>query len=172
MGAAQLKSDLQKIIERIDNEQLLQTVYDFLKQREDSKEGEFWKSLTDEQKKEIYLWYEESENDENLIAWENLKKKYWWKSLSLQGLKKNFDSIVEYIKKNWGDNSAKEFIHKADAIFKILKAQPLIGKVEIEDFNFHPKPEFFTESEEIKSSSYHFLMLGKTQRKSLNDLVG
>ncbi|MFL0686054.1 MAG: hypothetical protein ACJLTB_23080 [Algoriphagus aquaeductus] len=76
MGAAQLKSDLQKIIERIDNEQLLQTVYDFLKQIEDSKEGEFWKSLTDEQKKEIYLWYEESENDENLIAWENLKKKY------------------------------------------------------------------------------------------------
>ncbi|MFN3758935.1 MAG: type II toxin-antitoxin system RelE/ParE family toxin [Algoriphagus aquaeductus] len=46
---------------------------------------------------------------------------------------KNFDSIVEYIKKNWGDNSAKEFIHKADAIFKILKAQPLIGKVEIDD---------------------------------------
>lgn len=76
MGAAQLKSDLQKIIERIDNEQLLQTVYDFLKQREDSKEGEFWKSLTDEQKKEIYLSYEESENDENLIAWESLKKKY------------------------------------------------------------------------------------------------
>ncbi|MFN3758936.1 MAG: hypothetical protein ACK4SF_06945 [Algoriphagus aquaeductus] len=76
MGAAQLKSDLQKIIERIDNEQLLQTVYDFLKQREDSKEGEFWKSLTEEQKKEIYLSYEESENDENLIAWENLKKKY------------------------------------------------------------------------------------------------
>ncbi|GMQ27013.1 hypothetical protein Aoki45_36960 [Algoriphagus sp. oki45] len=76
MGALQLKSDLQKIIERIDNEQLLQTVYDFLKQRENSKEGEFWKSLTKEQKKEIYLSYEESEDDENLIAWENLKKKY------------------------------------------------------------------------------------------------
>ena len=76
MGALQLKSDLQKIIERIDNEQLLQTVYDFLKQREDSKEGEFWKSLTKEQKKEIYLSYEESEDNEILIAWENLKKKY------------------------------------------------------------------------------------------------
>ena len=76
MKAIQLKSDLQKIIERIDNEQLLQTVYDFLKQREDSKEGEFWKSLTKEQKKEIYLSYEETEVDENLIAWENLKKKY------------------------------------------------------------------------------------------------
>ena len=76
MGAIQLKSDLQKIIERIDNEQLLQTIYDFLKQREDSKEGHIWKSLTEEQKKEVYLSYEESEDYENLINWENLKNKY------------------------------------------------------------------------------------------------
>ncbi|TNF42931.1 MAG: hypothetical protein EP311_04305 [Cytophagales bacterium] len=76
MGAIQLKSDLRKIIERIDNEQLLQTVYDFLKQREDSKEGEFWKSLTDEQKNEIYLSYNEAEDDKSLIAWDSLKKKY------------------------------------------------------------------------------------------------
>lgn len=76
MGTIQLKSDLQKIIEQIDNEQLLQTVYDFLKQREDSKEGEFWKSLTEDQKREIYLSYEESEDDKGLIAWDKLKKKY------------------------------------------------------------------------------------------------
>ncbi|GAB2483370.1 hypothetical protein [Algoriphagus taiwanensis] len=76
MGAIQLKSDLRKIIERIDNEQLLQTVYDFLKQREDTKEGEFWKSLTDEQKNEIYLSYNEAEDDKSLIAWDSLKKKY------------------------------------------------------------------------------------------------
>jgi uncharacterized radical SAM superfamily Fe-S cluster-containing enzyme len=76
MGTIQLKSDLQKIIEQIDNEQLLQTVYDFLKQREDSKEGEFWKSLTEDQKREIYLSYEESDDDKGLIAWDSLKKKY------------------------------------------------------------------------------------------------
>ena len=76
MGTIQLKSDLQKINEQIDNEQLLQTVYDFLKQREDSKEGEFWKSLTEDQKREIYLSYEESEDDKGLIAWDKLKKKY------------------------------------------------------------------------------------------------
>ena len=76
MGAVQLKSDLQKIIERIDNEQLLQTIYDFLKQREDSKEGQIWKTLTEEQKREVYLSYEESEKDEHLISWENLKSKY------------------------------------------------------------------------------------------------
>ncbi len=76
MGTIQLKSDLQKIIEQIDNEQLLQTVYDFLKQREDSKEGEFWKSLTEDQKREIYLSFEESEDDKGLIAWDSLKKKY------------------------------------------------------------------------------------------------
>ncbi|WP_445083358.1 type II toxin-antitoxin system RelE/ParE family toxin [Algoriphagus sp. oki45] len=37
------------------------------------------------------------------------------------------------MKKNWGDNSAKEFIQKADEFFKILKVQPLIGQVEIDD---------------------------------------
>lgn len=54
MGTVQLKSDLQKIIERIDNEQLIQTIYDFLKQREDSKEGQIWNTLTEEQKREVY----------------------------------------------------------------------------------------------------------------------
>jgi plasmid stabilization system protein ParE len=46
---------------------------------------------------------------------------------------KNFDSIVEYINHKWGERTVKEFIHKVDEIFKILKTQPLIGKVEIED---------------------------------------
>ena len=40
MGTVELKSDLHKILDRIENEQLLQTIYDFLKQRETSKEGQ------------------------------------------------------------------------------------------------------------------------------------
>ncbi|WKV10985.1 hypothetical protein [Marivirga harenae] len=46
MGTIELKSNLHKIVESIDNEQLLQTIYDFLKQSENSKEGQFWKTLT------------------------------------------------------------------------------------------------------------------------------
>ena len=76
MGTIELKSDLHKILDRIENEQLLRTIYDLLKQREAAKEGQIWKTLTEEQKKEIYLSYEESQENKNLIDWETVKKKY------------------------------------------------------------------------------------------------
>jgi argonaute-like protein implicated in RNA metabolism and viral defense len=53
MGTIELKSDLHKILDRIENEQLLRTIYDFLKQRETAKEGQIWKTLTEEQKKKF-----------------------------------------------------------------------------------------------------------------------
>ena len=76
MGALELKSDLHKILDKIENEQLLRTLYDFLKQREHAQEGHIWKTLTDEQKDELYLSYKESEDEKNLIDWETLRKKY------------------------------------------------------------------------------------------------
>ena len=76
MGALELKSDLHKILDKIENEQLLRTLYDFLKQREHAQEGQIWKTLTDEQKDELYLSYKESEDEKNLIDWETLRKKY------------------------------------------------------------------------------------------------
>lgn len=76
MGTIELKSDLHKILDRIDNEQLLRTIYDFLKQRETAEEGQIWKTLTEEQKREVYLSYEESQNDNNLTDWDTLRKKY------------------------------------------------------------------------------------------------
>lgn len=75
MSTIELKSNLHKILDKIDNEQLLRVLYDFLKERENSVEGQFWKTLTEEQKKEVYLSYEESEDDNNLINWEDVKKK-------------------------------------------------------------------------------------------------
>ena len=76
MRTFELKSNLHKILDRIENEQLLRTIYDFLKQRENAQEGDIWKSLTDEQKKEVYLSYDESQDDKNLKDWESIKKKY------------------------------------------------------------------------------------------------
>ena len=76
MGTIELKSDLHKILDRIENEQLLRTIYDFLKQSEGAEEGQIWKTLTEEQKKEVYLSYEESQEDKNLINWDTVKKKY------------------------------------------------------------------------------------------------
>ena len=73
MTAIDLKSSLHKIVDKIDNEELLRTIYDFLKLRENSQEGRIWKSLTEEQKKEVFLSYEESENETNLISWDDVK---------------------------------------------------------------------------------------------------
>lgn len=63
MGTIELKSNLRKILDGIEDEQLLRAVYDFLKQRENREVGQIWKTLTDEQKKEVYASYEESKDD-------------------------------------------------------------------------------------------------------------
>ncbi|MDI1324899.1 MAG: hypothetical protein PSV36_19300 [Algoriphagus sp.] len=76
MGTIALKSDLHKILDRIENEELLQTIYDFLKLRENAKGGQIWESLTENQKKEVDLSYDESQDDNNLVDWEAVKKKY------------------------------------------------------------------------------------------------
>lgn len=43
---------------------------------------------------------------------------------------KNFDSIVDYIKDKWGEKTAKQFVLKADEIFKLLQNYPTMGQVE------------------------------------------
>lgn len=74
MSTLELKSDLHKILDKIENEELLRTIYDFLKQPDDSKS--FWNSLSEAQKQEVHLSYQESENSANLLSWDDLKKKY------------------------------------------------------------------------------------------------
>lgn len=46
------------------------------------------------------------------------------------GAEKNFDSIVEYIKSKWGENTAQQFIQKTDNIFMLLKNYPSMGQIE------------------------------------------
>lgn|GEM_PF-553294 len=74
MGTIELKSNLHKIVDKINNEELLRTIYDFLKVRENLEERQIWKALTEEQKKEVYLSYEESEDDRNLVSWDEVTK--------------------------------------------------------------------------------------------------
>ena len=77
MGTIELKTNLHKIVDRIEDERLLRAIYSFLEVRENSKEGLMWKSLTEEQKKEVLQAYEESEIDVNLVddkdIWKGLK---------------------------------------------------------------------------------------------------
>jgi hypothetical protein len=67
METIELRSSIHKIVDRLESEQLLKTLYDFLKVQETQKSGSSWSTLTDEQRQEIILAYEESEDEENLI---------------------------------------------------------------------------------------------------------
>ncbi len=75
MGTLELKSNIHKIVDRIQSEQLLRTIYDFLKVRETSKSGNIWNSLTEQQKEEVLMAFDESENENNLIDSEKLLKR-------------------------------------------------------------------------------------------------
>ena len=72
MTTASLKSNIHKIIDGIQNEQLLQTLYDFLEARQSSQPGQLWASLTEKQKNELMLSFEESEEEDNLISRDQL----------------------------------------------------------------------------------------------------
>lgn len=67
MKTVDLKSNIHKIVDEIQSEQLLQTLYDFLKVREATNHGRLWDKLTEEQKQEVLLAYDESEDENNLI---------------------------------------------------------------------------------------------------------
>lgn len=75
MGAIELKSNIHKIVDEIQSELLLQSVYDFLKTKESSKPNQLWNSLTDSQKQEVLLAYKESEDDNQLISRDKVFKK-------------------------------------------------------------------------------------------------
>ncbi len=77
MNTIELKTNIHNIVDRIQSEQLLRTLYDFLKIREKDTAGSLWESLTETQKQEVLLAYEESDDDSNLIEREKifLKKK-------------------------------------------------------------------------------------------------
>ena len=75
MGTIELKSNLHKIVDRIEDERLLLAIYSFLKVRENSDDSRMWDALTDEQKKEVLLAYDESEDDANLIEDKDVWKK-------------------------------------------------------------------------------------------------
>ena len=74
METRELRSNIHKIVDGIQNEQLLKTIYDFLKIRETSKPGRLWDSLTEDQKQEVLLAYDESESENNLIDREKVFK--------------------------------------------------------------------------------------------------
>lgn len=67
MSTIQIKTDLHRIIDSIDNVELLQALRDFLKNREDVNAGNLLSLLSAEQQDILTASFQESKNDSLLI---------------------------------------------------------------------------------------------------------
>ncbi|MCU0383862.1 MAG: hypothetical protein MUF68_07315 [Cyclobacteriaceae bacterium] len=76
MSSAELKSNLHKLIDNVNNEELLLALYEFINQEEKEEDSKFWNSLTTEQKEKVYQSFEESNHDDKLLSWDSVKRKF------------------------------------------------------------------------------------------------
>lgn len=75
MSTLELKSNLHELIDGIENEDLLQSIFEILEAQKDSTTGNLWNSLSLRQQQEVLSAYEESESEENLIPHSEMLKK-------------------------------------------------------------------------------------------------
>ena len=76
MTAIELKNNFHHLIDSIENENLLQEFYELMLRKKASKDGRLWAMLSKDEIEELLLAIEESENSDNLIPHEEMKKKY------------------------------------------------------------------------------------------------
>ena len=69
-----IKRELNSIIDRINNEELLDIIYQILESKEENKEGELLQKLTVAEKEELYQSYDESIDKKNLVDLDQVKK--------------------------------------------------------------------------------------------------
>lgn len=76
MDKSTIKSDFHRLIDRIDNEELLSAFYLLLEKRSQQQRGKLWDSLTEEEKNELLSSYEESQDENNWISGDQIKQKH------------------------------------------------------------------------------------------------
>jgi len=76
MNKTVLKTSLHKLIDQIESKNLLEEYYYEMKSLIQKNQVNAWDSLTEEQKREVLLSYEESENDNELLDNDSVMKKY------------------------------------------------------------------------------------------------
>ncbi|MBE0638528.1 MAG: hypothetical protein IH598_08410 [Bacteroidales bacterium] len=76
MDIKTLKTDLHKFIDQIENRQILKDYYDDMKSLIEHQNDGAWDNLSEDQKQELLIAYEESEDEQNLVDHEAVMKKY------------------------------------------------------------------------------------------------
>lgn len=70
------RDEFHKLIDNIRDEKTLKGYYDLIQRLNKNQTGELWESLTEEEKNELLLSYDESFSPENLIAHDEVKKQH------------------------------------------------------------------------------------------------
>ena len=70
-----IKEDFHHLIDTIDDEQVLNGYYQLIKSNT-GEYGQLWNNLTEEQKTELLIAYDESFDPRNLISHEEVKKQH------------------------------------------------------------------------------------------------
>ena len=76
MTTLELKNNFHNLIDSIENEQLLLRFYELIKNRISTKDGELWSRLSKEEKEELLLAFNESEDTDNLIDFDDVKENH------------------------------------------------------------------------------------------------
>jgi hypothetical protein len=76
MTLTELKSNLHNLIDQVESKNLLEEYYAELKRIVSSSKHKIWDTLSEEEKKEILMSYEESEDAKNLVDSDMVMEKY------------------------------------------------------------------------------------------------
>jgi hypothetical protein len=76
MSTIEIRKNFHSLIDSIDNENILLFFYGLMKKKSTSKEGQIWNRLSDDQKQELLISEQESENPDNLISYDDFKNKH------------------------------------------------------------------------------------------------
>jgi hypothetical protein len=71
-----LKKEFHELIDKIDNNLLLEQFYKALNYSNNNSKFDLWDSLSDQEKEDVLVAFEESKNENNLINFDDVKKKH------------------------------------------------------------------------------------------------
>lgn len=71
-----IKKEFHELIDKVENTLILEQFFNALNFSQNNSKAELWDSLTDSERNDIILAFNESEDENNLISFEETKNKY------------------------------------------------------------------------------------------------
>jgi hypothetical protein len=75
-GAEQIKEKFHLLIDRIEDQELVKVYFELIQMLNQNESGKLWNGLTEEEKNELVISFEESNDLNNLISHDIVKKQH------------------------------------------------------------------------------------------------